>query len=58
MSSKIKIEELALSEISPLNAEEIKRVVGGAELLTNTRYYWEGDGIDKLEIYQIEGINR
>jgi phage tail-like protein len=28
-----------------------------AELLTNTRYYWEGDGIDMLEIYQIEGLN-
>lgn len=28
-----------------------------AELLTNTRYYWEADGLDMLEIYSIEGLN-
>lgn len=34
-----------------------EQITGGPELLTNTRYYWEGDGIDRLEIYQIEGLN-
>ena len=29
-----------------------------AELLTNTRYYWEADGLDMLEIYSIEEIGR
>jgi phage tail-like protein len=28
-----------------------------AELLTNTRYYYEADGLDSLEIYAIEGLN-
>jgi phage tail-like protein len=28
-----------------------------AELLTNTRYYWEAEGIDMLQIYQVEGLS-
>jgi phage tail-like protein len=28
-----------------------------AELLTNTRYYFEADGLDALQIYQLEGVN-
>lgn len=28
-----------------------------AELLTNTRYYFEADGLDALQIYQLEGLN-
>lgn len=28
-----------------------------AELLTNTRYYFEADGLDALQIYQMEGVN-
>jgi phage tail-like protein len=27
-----------------------------AELLTNTRYYFEADGLDALQIFQLEGL--
>jgi phage tail-like protein len=28
-----------------------------AEILTNTRYYYEADGLDALQIFQVEGLN-
>jgi phage tail-like protein len=28
-----------------------------AELLTNTRYYFEADGLDALQVFQFEGLN-
>jgi hypothetical protein len=50
--SKIKVQDLKPTESSLLNSKEIKQVIGGAELLTNTRYYYETTHLDTLEFYK------
>jgi hypothetical protein len=38
---RIEVKDLKLAELPTLNSEVSKQMVGGAELLTNTRYYLE-----------------
>jgi hypothetical protein len=52
-----KIQILDLPQLAELNKSQQRQVRGGAELLTTTRYYFEADGLDELQIYQIEGLH-
>jgi hypothetical protein len=52
--SKLQIQDIF--QLVELNEAQQMQVKGSAELLTNTRYYWGGVGIERLEIYQIQGL--